>query len=65
MVFIVLIITLNKKLLGVERAGININSVIINRAENLVYINDLEFNLTEALFEQIDNVKIIINDIAI
>lgn len=53
MVFIVLIITLNKKLLGVERAGININSVIINRAENLVYINDLEFNLTEALFEAI------------
>ena len=53
MVFIVLIITLNKKLLNVERAGININSVIINRDKNLVYINDLEFNLTEALFEAI------------
>ncbi|MDC1255087.1 hypothetical protein N8128_02805 [Paracoccaceae bacterium] len=53
MVFIVLIITLNKKLLDVERAGININSVIINRDKNLVYINDLEFNLTEALFEAI------------
>ena len=53
MVFIVLIITLNKKLLYVERAGININSVIINRDKNLVYINDLEFNLTEALFEAI------------
>ncbi len=50
-VFIILIITLNKKLSQVERAGININSIIINREENLVYINDLEFNLAESLFE--------------
>ena len=50
-VFIILIITLNKKLTQVERAGININSIIINREENLVYINDLEFNLASSLFE--------------
>ena len=50
-VFIILITTLNKKLTQVERAGININSIIINREENLVYINDLEFNLAASLFE--------------
>jgi DNA-binding winged helix-turn-helix (wHTH) protein len=52
-VFVLLIVALNKRLSEIERTGINIKSVIINRDENLVYINDLEFNLTEALFEAI------------
>lgn len=50
-VFVLTIIVLNRRLDEVERAGIQINSLIISRDERIVYINNMEFGLTEASFE--------------
>lgn len=50
-VFVQTIIVLNRRLDEVERAGIQINSLIISRDERIVYINNMEFGLTEASFE--------------
>ena len=35
----------------VERAGIQVRSLIVSRAERTVYLNDMEFKLTEAAIE--------------
>lgn len=51
LVFLVNINTMNRRMTEVERAGIQINSLIISRDELVVYINNMEFTLTEALFE--------------
>ena len=51
LIFILTIVALNNRLREVERAGLQINSLIINRAESVVYINDMEFDLTGASFE--------------
>ncbi|MCA8867394.1 MAG: response regulator transcription factor [Rhodobacteraceae bacterium] len=51
LVFLVNINAMNRRMTEVERAGIQINSLIISREELVVYINNMEFTLTEALFE--------------
>ncbi len=51
LVFLVNINVMNRRMTEVERAGIQINSLIISREELVVYINNMEFTLTEALFE--------------
>jgi hypothetical protein len=51
LIFILTIITLNNRLREVERAGLQINSLIINREESAVYLNNMEFSLTGASFE--------------
>ncbi len=51
LVFLVNIAAMNRRMSEVERAGIQINSLIIARDELVVYINNMEFTLTEAAFE--------------
>jgi DNA-binding winged helix-turn-helix (wHTH) protein len=42
---------MNRRISEIERTGIQINSLIISRDELIVYINNMEFTLTEAAFE--------------
>ncbi len=51
LVFLVTIITLNKRMSEIERAGIQISSLLISREERTVYLNNMEFNLTPAAIE--------------
>ena len=51
LVFLVLLVTLNRRMGEVERAGIQIRSMIVSRGENKVYINNMEFSLTDAATE--------------
>jgi hypothetical protein len=48
---IVTIVMLNNRLKEVERVGLQINSLVINREESSVYLNNMEFGLTAASFE--------------
>jgi DNA-binding winged helix-turn-helix (wHTH) protein len=51
LVFLMNIAGMNRRMSEIERAGIQINSLIISRDELIVYINNMEFTLTEASFE--------------
>lgn len=48
-VFILTIIALNRRMGEVERAGIQINSLIVSREARQVLINNMEFSLTEEI----------------
>lgn len=51
LVFLITIITLNRRMSEIERAGIQVRSLMISRAENTVALNDMEFKLTPAAIE--------------
>lgn len=51
LVFLIFIVALNRRMSEIERAGIQVNSLLISRAENTVYLNNMEFKLTEAAIE--------------
>lgn len=51
LVFLITIVVLNRRMGEIERAGIQVNSLIISRADRRVYLNNMEFNLTEAAIE--------------
>jgi len=51
MVLLVTIIALNRRMSELERVGINVSSLLISREENSVWLNNLEFKLTEAAIE--------------
>lgn len=51
LVFLLTIVGLNRRMSEVERAGIQVNSLIVSREERLVYLNNMEFQLTEAAIE--------------
>ncbi len=51
LVFLIVIVALNRRMSEIERAGIQVNSLLISRAENTVYLNNMEFKLTEAAIE--------------
>jgi len=51
MVFLVTIITLNRRMGQIERQGIQVSSLILSRDERVVLINNLEFKLTDAAME--------------
>lgn len=51
LVFLTTIIGLNRRMSEVERAGIQINSLIVSRDEQMVFLNNMEFRLTEAACE--------------
>ena len=51
LVFLVMLVTLNRRMAQVERAGIQVNSLLISREENTVYLNNLGFKLTHAAME--------------
>ena len=51
LVFLVMIIALNRRISAIQRSGIQVASLMISRESRAVYINDLEFQLTEAALE--------------
>lgn len=51
LVFIVLLVGMSRRLQQIERAGIEVNSLMIAREENTVYVNDLAYKLTDAAME--------------
>jgi len=51
LVFLVTIIALNKRMGEIERTGIQVSSLLISREENTVYLNNMEFKLTDAAIE--------------
>ena len=51
LVFLVTIIAMNRRMGEIERTGIQVSSLIISREENVVYLNNMEFKLTEAATE--------------
>ena len=51
LVFLVTIIALNRRMGEIERSGIQVSSLLISRDERTVYLNNMEFKLTEAAIE--------------
>ncbi len=49
--FLVMLIALNRRMGQIERQGIEVNSLLISRDQNLVYLNNFEFKLTAAAIE--------------
>lgn len=51
LVFLVTIISLNRRISAIQKSGIQVATMTISREARAVYINDLEFKLTEAALE--------------
>ena len=51
LVFLILLIGFNRRMAQIERAGIQVSSLLISREENTVYLNNLGFKLTDAAME--------------
>jgi DNA-binding winged helix-turn-helix (wHTH) protein len=49
--FLVLLIAMNRRMGRIERKGIEVNSLQINRDQKAVFLNDFEFKLTDAAIE--------------
>lgn len=49
--FLVMLVALNRRMSLIERQGIEVNSLLISRDENTVYLNNFEFKLTAAAIE--------------
>jgi DNA-binding response OmpR family regulator len=53
LVFLVMLVILNRRMAQIERSGIQVNSLIVSREENTVYLNTMGFKLTDAMIETI------------
>ncbi|MEL7301580.1 MAG: hypothetical protein AAFM92_14460 [Pseudomonadota bacterium] len=51
LVFLVALVALTRRMGEIERTGIQVNSLLISRDENVVYLNNMEFKLTPAAIE--------------
>jgi DNA-binding winged helix-turn-helix (wHTH) protein len=51
MIFLVMLILLNRRMAQIERAGIQVTELLISRDENTVYLNNMGFKLTGAAME--------------
>lgn len=51
LVFLIMLVILNRRMAQIERTGIQVNSLLISREENTVYLNNLDFKLTAAAME--------------
>ncbi|RID92952.1 DNA-binding response regulator [Gemmobacter lutimaris] len=51
LVFLLTIVGQNRRMSAIQRSGITVSSLMISRESRAVYINDLEFKLTEAAIE--------------
>lgn len=51
LVFLIMLISFNRRMAQIERVGIQVNSLLISREENTVYLNNLGFKLTDAAME--------------
>ena len=50
-VLLVAIVTLNRRMGEIEKTGIQVTSLVLARAENMVMLNDIELKLTDAAME--------------
>jgi DNA-binding winged helix-turn-helix (wHTH) protein len=51
LVFLVMIVLLNRRMGAIQRQGITVSSLLIARGENAVVLNNMEFKLTESAIE--------------
>lgn len=51
LVFLVMIVLLNRRLATIERQGIQVQSMVLSRERGVVSLNDMEFKLTDAALE--------------
>ena len=51
LVFLAMLVALNRRMAQIERSGIQVSSLLISRDENTVYLNDMGFKLTDAAME--------------
>jgi len=51
LVFLVMLVGLNRRMAQIERSGIEVSSLVISREENKVYLNTMGFKLTDAMME--------------
>jgi len=51
LMFLVTILSLNRRMREVERSGITVSSLVLSREQRVVAINDMEFKLTDAAME--------------
>ncbi|CUH64553.1 hypothetical protein TG4357_01353 [Thalassovita gelatinovora] len=51
LVFLVMLVALNRRMMQIEQAGIQVSSLLISRDENTVYLNNMGFKLTAAAME--------------
>ncbi|WP_209835438.1 helix-turn-helix domain-containing protein [Ruegeria sp. HKCCE3926] len=51
LVFLVMLVLLNRRMAQIERTGIQVTSLLISREENAVYLNNMDFKLTPAAME--------------
>ena len=51
LVFLVMLITMNRRMAAIERSGIQVNSLLISREEKAVYLHNMGFKLTDAAME--------------
>ena len=51
LVFLIMLIGFNRRMAQIERAGIQVNSLLISREEKTVYLNNMDFKLTAAAME--------------
>ena len=50
-IFLIMLISFNRRMAQIERVGIQVNSLLISREENTVYLNNIGFKLTAAAME--------------
>lgn len=50
-VFLVLMVAQNRRITAIQRSGIQVSTLLVNREARAVLINDMEFALTEAAIE--------------
>lgn len=51
LVFLVMLVMMNRRMAQIEHAGIQVSSLLISRDENTVYLNNMGFKLTAAAME--------------
>ncbi|PSL21339.1 winged helix-turn-helix domain-containing protein [Shimia abyssi] len=51
LVFLIMLVALNRRMAQIERSGIQVNSLLISRDEKTVYLNNMGFKLTDAAME--------------
>lgn len=51
LVILAMLLMLNRRMAQIERAGIQVNELLISREENTVYLNSMGFKLTPAAME--------------
>ncbi|AXI44874.1 hypothetical protein C1J03_01775 [Sulfitobacter sp. SK012] len=51
LVFLIMLISFNRRMAQIERVGIQVSTLLISREENIVYLNNHGFKLTAAAME--------------